>query len=824
STFNLNGFNQQVAAVSTMAGATVTGAGSTLTLGGAANTLTATGVNRISARLQLNTTTTLARTISPTNAVNSLTIDGDITEGTAAGALTKAGLGTLYLSGNNNYTGLTTVSAGVLNISSPTALGDVAGATTITAGATLQIQGNITTAAEGLTIAGGGAAGQSGALVNVGGVNNFAGLITLGAAPTISSDAGVLNLTNAGNITGSGAALTLAGAGDGTIAGAIATAGGTLRKNGAGKWTLKGANTYTGTTTIAGGALQIGDGTTGSLNGTTGTALAFLTTGRIIFNEAAGSAQNMSTLDVFAGEATVESVYGGSATTSLTAAGVTRLAGGAMNFVTTGGTNGVSNQINLSGKLLGFIDQGYFYNGGDYVYLNADSGFVRAPVYDVDPGFTNAGAALIAGAHNRVAASISNQTAVSVNTIKFDGTGAVDLALTGALTLTNGGLLRSGGTIGSPGTTTIAGGSITGANNADFVFRAAGASDTLTINSPILAAGTNTLTKAGIGLLVLSGTNTYTGATYIDAGTLRIGNASALGAGAVTINETATLDLNGQAIGNAVSLRGTGSGGAALTNSSVTAAQVGALTLLGDASIGGSGDIAAGAVTGDLSLVKVGTGTLTFTAASNRLGSSTNRLDAGVLRLQNAAAVNPIGVGAIILNGGTLSLGFDAPNATISGPQFVTADSTIVVDRLNSGVGVAHSLGNSLVISGQTLTLKGGSNIASGTAGLTIGSAGVTLLGSPTFDVQSPAGGITSLSMGALNDSGVARTITFTNTGTVAANSSVVLTGAATSLTDGTVVNVTGGAGGVNLALNAAGALGSLAQVNLASGGTLTLG
>ena len=51
---------------------------------------------------------------------------------------------------------------------------------------------------------------------------------------------------------------------DATFAGIVL--GNSVTKVGAGTWTLSGNNTYTGTTTISGGALQIGDGgTTGSL-------------------------------------------------------------------------------------------------------------------------------------------------------------------------------------------------------------------------------------------------------------------------------------------------------------------------------------------------------------------------------------------------------------------------------------------------------------------------------------------------------------------------------------------------------------------------------
>src|SRR5204863_373897 len=64
--------------------------------------------------------------------------------------------------------------------------------------------------------------------------------------------------------------VTFGGTGNTTISGVIANGGGStsnLGKSGAGTLTLTNANTYTGTTTISGGTLQLGNGsTTGSLS------------------------------------------------------------------------------------------------------------------------------------------------------------------------------------------------------------------------------------------------------------------------------------------------------------------------------------------------------------------------------------------------------------------------------------------------------------------------------------------------------------------------------------------------------------------------------
>ncbi len=187
---------------------------------------------------------------------NALTLGGPVSGVT--GTLAKSGTGTLVLTGSNTFTGALTASGGVVRISNDSALGTTAGGTTIQSGAALEILGGITVGTETLNINGTGVtAGPAGALRNVSGNNTYGGLLTLAGAATIQSDAGNLNLTNAGTISGSGLALTLAGAGNGTIWSIIGTAAGTLTKNGTGTWTLYGAGTYTGQTIVNGGILSV---------------------------------------------------------------------------------------------------------------------------------------------------------------------------------------------------------------------------------------------------------------------------------------------------------------------------------------------------------------------------------------------------------------------------------------------------------------------------------------------------------------------------------------------------------------------------------------
>ena len=115
------------------------------------------------------------------------------------------------------------------------------------------------------------------------------------------------------------------------------------------------------------------------------------------------------------------------------------------------------------------------------------------------------------------------------NTLQVYGPG--QLILTGSsacatTTINSGGVLQIGGglTSGSLGT-----GAVT--DNGSLVFDR---SDTVTVGSQTIS-GTGTLTMLGSGTLVLGSTNTYSGGTSVNAGTINFAS-KGLGTGAVTVN------------------------------------------------------------------------------------------------------------------------------------------------------------------------------------------------------------------------------------------------------------------------------------------------
>jgi autotransporter-associated beta strand protein len=195
------------------------------------------------------------------NRADSFTVANAIS---GTGNVTMAGPGGLILSGNNSYSGPTTISSGVVNLRKSTGLGTADSGTTVAAGAQLFVDVNIDVAAEPLVLNGTGPAADGALRKGGGGTTTFSGPITLASYAGIKVDGNsTLNLTNAAGITSADINLGLAGdgGGRGVVYGPITLGAGAVSEFGSGTWVFAGTNnSWTGGTTISGGTLQIGDG------------------------------------------------------------------------------------------------------------------------------------------------------------------------------------------------------------------------------------------------------------------------------------------------------------------------------------------------------------------------------------------------------------------------------------------------------------------------------------------------------------------------------------------------------------------------------------
>jgi fibronectin-binding autotransporter adhesin len=230
-----------------------------------------------------------------------------------------------------------------------------------------------------------------------------------------------------------------------------------------------------------------------------------------------------------------------------------------------------------------------------------------------------------------------------------------------------------------------------------------------------IVSGDGTLDKTGNGNLTLSGINTYTGGTNVQAGTLALTNANAAGTGGIGLGGGTTLAFAGAdfTIANNVTLPVSGS------NATI------------DSGAGSFG--ISGIVSGDGSLAKIGAGTLTL-SGNNTYAGGTN-VQAGTLALTNA---NAAGTGGIGLGAGT-TLAFSGADFTIANNVTLPASgSSATIDSsfgsfgisgIVSGDGTLDKTGNgNLTLSGIN-TYTGGTNVQDGALTVTnANSAGTGLI------------------------------------------------------------------------------------------------
>ena len=314
--------------------------------------------------------------------------------------------------------------------------------------------------------------------------------------------------------------------------------------------------------------------------------------------------------------------------------------------------------------------------------------------------------------------SLTNLTASTISGILSE-TSALALIKAGAGTLTLSAVNTfTGDTTISAGDVVIGGsgqlgsgsygGAISIASGSTFSF-ASSVSQTL---SGVISGDGDVEKITNTSTLMLSGDNTYTGGTNVSAGYLKSGSSSGaspptsgpFGTATVTVAAGAVLDVNGQTVGNAINLSGTGiSSNGAIINSSTTAATISAdITLAAHSSVGGSNAVTlSGAISGGYNFTKVGSSTYTLSGTNTYTGDTT--INTGTLYITN-----------------TNALGTTGGSTTIeSGAQLTIATDLIVAEDMNiSGTGISSA---GVINSSGAMTLSGDINVVATASIITTG-------------------------------------------------------------------------------------------------------
>ncbi|MBN2580810.1 MAG: autotransporter-associated beta strand repeat-containing protein [Pirellulales bacterium] len=180
------------------------------------------------------------------------TIDAVFSDATTSGTLVKDGAGILILSGNNTYTGVTTVNGGSLQIGNGASTGSISG-NVFNNG---DLIFNRSSYIYGGSISGSGSlAKQGNNTLTLTGDNTYTGLTTISGGTLQIGNDGTTGSISGNILIDTNCTLTFNRSDPCTFERTISGAG-SLTQQGTGVPTLTGTNDYTGVTTIRSGALQ----------------------------------------------------------------------------------------------------------------------------------------------------------------------------------------------------------------------------------------------------------------------------------------------------------------------------------------------------------------------------------------------------------------------------------------------------------------------------------------------------------------------------------------------------------------------------------------
>ncbi|MCC7486515.1 MAG: autotransporter-associated beta strand repeat-containing protein [Burkholderiales bacterium] len=385
-------------------------------------------------------------------------------------------------------------------------------------------------------------------------------------------------------------------------------------------------------------------------------------------------------------------------------------AGGAVNITTTAG-----------GAAIGAIAA----NGGAVTFDLAGASSVAGAISGAGTSLAKLGAGTLT---LNGASTYSGTTTVSAGTLALGTNNALPAA--SAVVVDGTGTLAIGGFDQTLAGVQLVAGAITGSGG---TLTSTSAYDLRSGTVGAVLAGAVGLTKSTGGTVTLSGANSYTGATAVNAGVLNLQHANAAGttAGGVSVADGAALELQGGIAvgGEALAIAGSGVGGS------------GALRNV-------SGDNTWGA-------------TVTLTG-----GGATVRSDAGRLTLSAATAVSGAAQNLTLTGAGAGEIG--GTIATTTGTVTKTGTGTFVLAAANTYTG-------GTAVSEGTLAVTANDALGGTAAGTTV-AAGATLdLRNVSYSTLEPLvlnGGIVTASTGT---SSFANAITLGATSGVAAGAGAQL-------------------------------------------------
>ncbi|ENF0725342.1 autotransporter-associated beta strand repeat-containing protein [Salmonella enterica] len=628
------------------------------------------------------------------------TLDPASATGWDGTSLIKQGAGTLILNAENTYTGGTTISGGTLVATNVDALGSG----DVTDDATLELN---TGGTFDNAISGSGQVVKSGDdVLTLSGANSYSGGTLISDGTLVASNVEALGT---GDVTDDAVLeLNTGGDFDNAISGS-----GQVVKSGDETLTLSGSNTYTGGTLISGGTLVASNVEALGSGDVTDDAVLELNTGGTFDNAISGSGQVVKSGDGALTLSGANSYSGGTLISDGT------LIAGRVDVLGSGDvTNDATLELNTGGTFDNTI------SGSGRVVKSGDGALTLSGANSYSGGTLISDGTLIAGRVDVLGSGdVTDNATLELNTGgTFDnaisGSGQVVKSGDDVLTLSgansySGGTLISDGTLVASNVEALGTGDVT--NNATLELNTGG---DFTNN----ISGSGQVVKSGDKMLTLSGSNTYTGGTTINDGTLVATSVEALGSGDVTNDAVLALNTGGDFANN---IGGTGS---------VVKSGDETLTLSGSNTYTGGTLISSGTlVANDVNALGTGDVTDNATLMLNTGGDFINNIG-GTGRVEKSGDDTLTLSGSNTYTGGTTISGgtLVATNVEALGSGDVTDDATL---ELNTGGTFDNAISGSgqVVKSGdETLTLSGTNSYTGGTtiSGGTLVATNVEALGS----------------------------------------------------------------------------------------------